>query len=227
MTSMPTSRARTAICSAPLEWPSSPGLATRIRSGGRSWRRHRPPSRERPPVVRRCRPRQSRRGRSGRGRARRRCAGPRPTRPSSHPPWRLRSSRGIRFADSSRAASARAVRAVSTAPASRPAFHSSSASIRSRSTSGSGVRMPPSSPTVRGESSLSVYEFCADHLEVAGLDPGEPVAMGLDQTGLHVGHRLARRRAAVLGDHGHLAAGAVHELLYEALLTTEPSKMSG
>src|SRR5215813_2907314 len=30
MTSMPTSRARRAICSAPLEWPSRPGLPTRI-----------------------------------------------------------------------------------------------------------------------------------------------------------------------------------------------------
>ena len=33
MTSMPASRAATAICSAPLEWPSRPGLATSRRGG--------------------------------------------------------------------------------------------------------------------------------------------------------------------------------------------------
>src|ERR687890_762855 len=44
MTSKPASRARTAICSAPLECPSSPGLPTRKRS--------RPPSSF--PVARTC-----------------------------------------------------------------------------------------------------------------------------------------------------------------------------
>src|ERR1700722_702489 len=33
MTSKPASRAATAICSAPLEWPSRPGLATSRRGG--------------------------------------------------------------------------------------------------------------------------------------------------------------------------------------------------
>ena len=36
MTSMPASRAATAICSAPLEWPSRPGLPTRS-LGGPPW----------------------------------------------------------------------------------------------------------------------------------------------------------------------------------------------
>ena len=40
MTSMPASRAATAICSAPLEWPSRPGLATRSRGGPPAMRLH-------------------------------------------------------------------------------------------------------------------------------------------------------------------------------------------
>ena len=66
---------------------------------------------------------------------------------------------GMMFADSSPAASASRVRARSTAAWSRSAFQRSSASAHSRSTSGSGVRMPPSAPAVSGESSVSVKQF--------------------------------------------------------------------
>ncbi len=62
----------------------------------------------------------------------------------------------------------------------------------------------------------------ADHLELAGLDPGEAVAVGLDEARLHVGDGLAGRRAAVLGDDGHLAAGARDQLLDEALHHLRP-----
>jgi hypothetical protein len=60
------------------------------------------------------------------------------------------------FSVSDAAARATSARAASTAASSRSAFHCSSASIRSRSTSGSGFMMPPSELAVSGESSVSV-----------------------------------------------------------------------
>ena len=47
----------------------------------------------------------------------------------------------------------------------------------------------------------------ADHLLLAALDPRHPLAVGLDQAGLHVGD--GGDGAAVLLDHGHLGAGAL------------------
>ncbi len=62
---------------------------------------------------------------------------------------------GMMFSPSFAATRASSASAASTASGSRPAFHSSSAATRSRSTSGSGVRMPPSAPAVSGEPSVS------------------------------------------------------------------------
>ena len=55
----------------------------------------------------------------------------------------------------------------------------------------------------------------ADHLLLAALDPGDPLAVGLDQAGLHVGDGLDG--AAVLLDHRHLGAGALGQLLDQAV----------
>jgi hypothetical protein len=66
---------------------------------------------------------------------------------------------GMMLRDSSRAACTSASRARSTAAWSRSPRHRASACTRSRSTSGSGVRTPPSSPVVSGESSVSVKQF--------------------------------------------------------------------
>ena len=75
--------------------------------------------------------------------------------------------------------------------------------------------MPPSSPVVSGESSRLGEDVLADHLQLAALDPGDPLAVGLDQAGLHVGD--GGDRAAVLGDHRHLGARAVDQLRDQAV----------
>ena len=75
--------------------------------------------------------------------------------------------------------------------------------------------MPPSAPAVSGESSLSVKLFWPIDLLLAGLDPGHPLAVGLDQAGLHVGDR--GDGAAVLLDHRHLGAGALDQLVDQAV----------
>ena len=67
---------------------------------------------------------------------------------------------GMMFAASSAAAAASSASAASHGVlVALGASTRSSASIRSRSTSGSGVRMPPSAPAVSGESSVSVKLF--------------------------------------------------------------------
>ena len=65
---------------------------------------------------------------------------------------------------------------------------------------------------VRGERRvLGLRErVLADHLDLAPLDPGDPLAVRLDQAGLHVGHCLDR--ATLLLDHRHFGPGAVHQL---------------
>ena len=55
----------------------------------------------------------------------------------------------------------------------------------------------------------------ADDDLLAGLDPVDPPAVGVDQGALHVGDRLDR--AAVLGDDGDLGAGAVEQFGDEAV----------
>ncbi len=55
----------------------------------------------------------------------------------------------------------------------------------------------------------------ADHLLLAGLDPRHPLAVRLDQAGLHVGDR--GDGAAVLLDDRHLGPGALGQLLDEAV----------
>ena len=66
---------------------------------------------------------------------------------------------GMMFTDSSRAALASSSSALSTAAWSRSERHFFTASICPRSTSGSTVRMPPSSPSWSGERSVFVNTF--------------------------------------------------------------------
>src|SRR4051794_33624062 len=142
---------------------------------------------------------------------------------------------------SSLATSARWPSALSTAPWSRSAFQRSSASPTSRSTSGSGVRMPPSAPAVSGESSVSVKLFWPTTLiapssifatrsrcdstsrafmyATASTAPPPtlppPPAGRPDQSGFHAPTRLDR--AAMLLHCAHLLAGALGELVDEGL----------
>src|SRR5918994_7744576 len=55
----------------------------------------------------------------------------------------------------------------------------------------------------------------ADHLELPRLDPRHALAVGLDQSGLHVRHRFDR--AAVALDHRHLLRSAARELVGQPL----------
>jgi len=63
---------------------------------------------------------------------------------------------GITFSESSAAIRLSSSSAFSTPGSSRSAFQRSRASMRSRSTSGSGFMIPPSASAVSGESSVSV-----------------------------------------------------------------------
>ncbi len=105
--------------------------------------------------------------------------------------------------------------AVSTASLSRAERHSSSAAICSASTPGSTVRIPPSSPVASGDGRRRLEAVLADDDEVAGLDPLDAVAVGVDERGLHVADGLDR--AAVLLDDRHLGARALDELGDEAV----------
>ncbi len=71
--------------------------------------------------------------------------------------------------------------------------------------------MPPSAPAGQRRVLGLGEAVLADHLLLAGLDPGHPLAVGLDQAGLHVGDGLDR--AAVLLDHGHLRPRPCGQLL--------------
>ena len=75
--------------------------------------------------------------------------------------------------------------------------------------------MPPSSPAVSGESSVSVNLFCPTTTMLAALDLGDPLAVRLDQPGLHVGDRLDG--AALLLDRLHLGLGALDEFGHQAV----------
>ena len=75
--------------------------------------------------------------------------------------------------------------------------------------------MPPSAPAVSGESSVSVKLFWPITFCSPRLDPRHPLAVGLDQAGLHVGDGVDR--AAVLLDHRHLGPGALDQLLDQAV----------
>ncbi len=65
----------------------------------------------------------------------------------------------------------------------------------------------------------------ADEDLLARLDPRDPLAVGLDQRGLHVRHGLDR--AAALLDARDLLPRAIEQLDTSPSITTEPSKMSG
>jgi hypothetical protein len=75
--------------------------------------------------------------------------------------------------------------------------------------------MPPSASAVSGDGSVSVYLFRPDDDLLAGLDAADALAVRVDQRGLHVRDRLDG--AAVLGDDGHLRAGALEQLGDEPL----------
>ena len=146
MTSMPASRAATAICSAPLEWPSSPGLPTSSRSGPPSdsaaactLLAHRRAGRRRAPPTR---------ADAGRAAvlAEHLAQHVRPTRRPCRRPGRARSSRGTRFSSVAAAvrsrSSARVDRALRRVRRATP----SRCSTCSRSAAGSTTRM--CAPTV-------------------------------------------------------------------------------
>ncbi len=75
--------------------------------------------------------------------------------------------------------------------------------------------MPPSASAVSGDSSLSVKRFWPTTVCSTRLDPAQALAVGVHQRRLHVGDGL--HRAAVLGDDRHLRAGALQQLLHQAL----------
>ena len=75
--------------------------------------------------------------------------------------------------------------------------------------------MPPSSPSVSGESSVSVKQFWPITLSSPRSILRDPLAMRLDQAGLHVGDGLDG--AALLLDDRHLRAGALDQLVDEAV----------
>ena len=62
----------------------------------------------------------------------------------------------------------------------------------------------------------------ADDGLLAGLDPADPLPVGVDQGRLHVGD--GGHGAAVLGDHGHLGPGPVEELPDQALHDDRPGE---
>ncbi len=114
------------------------------------------------------------------------------------------------FSSGSRATRASSASAASTAAWSRAARHASSASRCSASTAGSTTRMPPSA-SVGERRVLGLGEaVLADDDLLARLDPPQPLAVGLDQRGLHV--RDGLDRAAVLGHDRHLGARALEQL---------------
>ena len=222
---MPASRARTAICSAPLECPSSPGLPTRIFSprpscsatratssrssttssvDGRRRRLadagRRAVGAER--VAQALRPLAGRHARA-RGRDRRRhdvLVGARATRASSSSARRDRRRRRARRA---------------TRPAPRPARPRPRDRRRgSRRRSGQRRRL-----------GLDVAVDADQHL-LAGLDPRDPLAVRLDQRRLHVRHRLDR--AALLVDAAPSPSRAPSSSSSTSpSITFEPSNMSG
>ena len=75
--------------------------------------------------------------------------------------------------------------------------------------------MPPSASAVSGEMRRLGEAVLADDDLLAGLDPVDALAVGVDQSALHVGDRLDG--AAVLGDDGHLGARALQQLGDEAV----------
>ena len=170
-TSMPASRAATAICSAPLEWPSSPGLPTSSRTGPPSsaaaaCTRSRTSSISGPgaaptaptPVGARYSPNTSRSA-----------AAHSPTVPPARGELDRRRHQVLVGRRDARAAGPSA---RSTAPASRSARHCSSASICSCSAAGSSTRMLASPSSDAGERRrLGLGEAVhADDRDVARLD---------------------------------------------------------
>ena len=206
---MPASRARTAICSAPLEWPSRPGLPTRILT-------------RRPSASLTC----STRSRSAASESSAAAAAASPTpvgaryspktsrsaaahSPVVAPARAAASVAGMMFSsdDGSRAESLQ--RSVDR-PWSRPSRHARSASI------GGALhgRVDPQDAAVLAllqRRRLRLGErVLPDHGLLARLDSPHALAVRLDQLRLHVRHRLDR--AAALGHHGHLLARALDQL---------------
>ena len=171
---MPASRARTAICSAPFEWPSRPGLPTRIliaparaprtppRRGraARSATRRRAPARRRPtPVGARYSPNDlAQRGRPLAG---------------GHAGLaRTRASRASRSRRAPRAAARELLERVAPRrPRRGRRATARTASIGPRSTASSTRMIPPSSPSCSGEGSALVNTFCPTTLSSPRLDP--------------------------------------------------------
>ncbi len=86
--------------------------------------------------------------------------------------------------------------------------------------------MPPSSPTVSGESSDSVWKFWPTTLSSPASILRDALAVRLDQAALHVGDGLDG--AALLGDDRHLGSRAPSTSSSTSpSITFEPSKMSG
>ena len=214
---MPTSRARTAICSAPFECPSRPGLPTRIRIG---W-----------PI---CSETSSTRSRTPASRS-----------PLTEPPRRPPPTpvgRAVVAEDLAQDAGPLAGGGAGLGGLDRrrhdvaPLVAGGLGELLERRVDGALValglplleRLDPLALDlgVGGEDAavlaggerrvLGLGEpVLADHLDLAALDPGDPLAVRLDQPRLHVGDRLDG--AAVLGDHLHLGVGALGQLLDQAV----------
>ena len=212
MTSMPTSRARTAICSAPFEWPSRPGLPTRIRIGC-------PISSETLETRSRTSPSRS---------------------PLTEPPARcLRDAGGRAVVAEDLAQDAgplagggaglggldgrrqdvRALVAGGLGELLERRVDGALIALRAPLLEGGdplaldlGVGGEDAAVLAGGERRvLGLGELVlADDDDVAALDLRDPLAVRLDQPGLHVGDRLDR--AALLLDRLHLGLGALDEL---------------
>ena len=81
------------------------------------------------------------------------------------------------------------------------------------STAGSTVRMPPSAPVEQRRGLGLGVAVDADDDLLAGLDAADPLAVGVDERGLHVVDRADR--AAVLVDDRHLGPRALEQLGHE------------
>ena len=182
--------ARVAICSAPLEWPSRPGLPT---SSFSRW----------PSLIdTRCDFAAQRveiagllagaagRRRSARDIRRIRRAAPRPIRRSSTPALAASIEAGMMFAPLLAAARKAASAALDARRVALARARPSRRAICSASASGEGTWIAPS-PAVSGEGSLVGEAVDADHHLLAALDRLDPPRVGFDQLPL----QFARSRS--------------------------------
>ena len=197
---MPESRARTAICSAPFEWPSRPGLPTRIfgRRPSCSLQLRRP-ARAALPARRRRGAARPRRRRWGRGSCRTPRAACAPTRRWWRPRGRRRSSATIRFSLGVLARAA--TRASSASAASTAAWSRSERQRRTASICCGLDRRVDDEDAALGVGGqrrvLGLGEaVLADHDLLAGLDPPDALAVGVDQRAPSCRGRPRPRRRA-------------------------------